>query len=113
MDEASKRDEAAPLGEAVAVEPPTDDSDTVVRTAAAPFGTCHTPPASFGPLAPHIRLPGAMLPLRTSLATPAYDHDHGSAQHCPRGCPPPVVVPLIDTRASQRPQGEILETTLK
>ena len=74
-------DEAVVLGEAAAAEPPTDDSGTMVRTAAALFGTCHPPPVSFGPLAPRSRLPSALLALGTSLPTPG--HDHASAQHCP------------------------------
>ena len=90
LEDNRQRGEAVVLGEAAAAEPPTDDSGTVVRTAAAPFGTCHPPPASFGPLAPCSRLPGALLALGSSLSTPG--HGHASAERCP----PLAVVPLGD-----------------
>lgn len=99
MEKDSQRDEAVVLGEAVAMEPPTDDLGTLVRTAAVLFHTCHTPTASLGPLAPCKRLPGVLVALGTSL--PAPGHDHASIQHCPRGCPPLIVVsPPIDAPAS-------------
>lgn len=111
MEEDSQRDGVVVLEEAGAAEPPTDDSGTMVRMAAAPFGTYHPPLVSFGPLAPRRRLPSALLSHGTSL--PTLGHDHTSAQHCPRGCPLLAVVPPVGAQASWLPQGEILKTTLK
>lgn len=100
MGEDSQREEAVIVGEAVATEPPTDNSGTMVRTAAVPFGTCHPSTVSLGHLTARSRLPGALLALGTSL--PPSGHDHASAQHCPRGCPPLVVVPRVDASSPGR-----------
>lgn len=103
MEEDSQRDGVIVLEEAAAVEPPTDDSATMVRMAAAPFGTYHPPLVSFGPLAPRRRLPSALLAHGSSL--PTLGHDHTSAQHCPRGCPLLAVVPPVGARASRATPG--------
>lgn len=98
MEKDSQRDEAVVLGEAAAAEPPTDDSGTVVRTAAVPFGMCHPPAVSLGPLAPHSRLPGALLHLGPPC--PHLTMTMHQFSVAPGGCPPPVVVPPVDAPAS-------------
>lgn len=53
-------------------------SGIVVRTAAAPFGTCHPLHVTQAPCSPQ-QLLGALVALGTSLLS----YNHGSPQHCP------------------------------